>query len=265
MCYDISFTVAIRALSDYFPDLIMDEQLEINFDMGVHIMGHTHGEHPIIYRNREDGKLHCKPMEWGCIPFYTKDIKAYAKQRVGMLNARSERILGDKSSYWNKIRNRRCLIPVSGIYEHLAIKGWKKKAPYFITLPDQPTFFLPGLYSVTEVPDQETGEIKKLFTFTLVTRSADGSFKMQNIHNDGDNRNRMPLMLPFDLSKKWVETGEFTEEEYNSILEFQMGDENIEAVPVYTIRSAKERPDGKLKKEYFEWDKLPPLGLANPD
>ena len=118
---------------------------------------------------------------------------------------------------------------------------------------------------MTEVPDQETGEIKKLFTFTLVTRSADGSFKMQNIHNDGDNRNRMPLMLPFDLSKKWVETGEFTEEEYNSILEFQMGDENIEAVPVYTIRSAKERPDGKLKKEYFEWDKLPPLGLANPD
>ncbi len=130
MCYDISFTVNIPQLSDYFPDLIFDEQLELNFD-GTHILGHNYGAHPIIYRHQEDKLLHCRPMEWGCIPYYVKDEKEYQKQRATMLVARSERILLDLKSYWFKIRNRRCLIPVSGFYEHRGIKGWKKEGPIF--------------------------------------------------------------------------------------------------------------------------------------
>ena len=121
MCYDISFTVEIKQLSDYFPDLIFDEQLEINFD-GTHIVGHLYGNHPIIYRHKEDEKLHARMMEWGCIPFYIKDLDGFKRQRATMLNARSERILGDTKSYWYKIRNRRCLIPLSGFYEHRAVK-----------------------------------------------------------------------------------------------------------------------------------------------
>ena len=35
--------------------------------------------------------------------------------------------------------------------------------------------------------------------------------------------------------------------------------------PIFTIRSPKERPDGKPKNEYWEWEKLPALGEANPD
>ena len=67
MCYDISFTVNIKELSDYFPDLVFDGQLEIGFD-GSHIMGHSYGMHPVIYRSREDQSLHAEGMEWGCIP-----------------------------------------------------------------------------------------------------------------------------------------------------------------------------------------------------
>ena len=127
MCYDISFQVNIKELADYFPDLIFDDQMSMDFE-GTHIIGHAFGEHPIIYRNREDQLLHCKLMEWGCIPFYVKDEKQFLRQRASMLNARSERVLDDEKSYWYKIRNRRCLIPVTGIYEHRAIKGWKKKS-----------------------------------------------------------------------------------------------------------------------------------------
>ncbi len=87
MCYDISFTVNIPQLSDYFPDLIFDEQLELNFD-GTYILGHAYGSHPIIYRNREDKQLHCRSMEWGCIPYYVKQEKDFAKQRTMMLNTR---------------------------------------------------------------------------------------------------------------------------------------------------------------------------------
>ncbi len=264
MCYDISFTVHVNQLSDYFPDLIFDMQLDIDFDatLGAHILGHAYGEHPIIYMNQEDKKLHCRPMEWGVIPFYTKDEKAFVRQRASMLNARSERILDDKTSYWYKIRNRRCLIPVNGIYEHRGIKGWKKKVPYFIKLKEQDMFFLPGLYSVAELPDTGTGEMIKRWTYTIITRDANAI--MRDIHNDGDNRGRMPLFLPFELSKKWV-SEELSEEVYREILGFEMPAEELDNWPVYTIRSPKLRPDDKIKTEPWEWELLPALGEMNPD
>jgi len=262
MCYDVSFTVNIPQLSDYFPDLVFDSQISIDFDATIHIMGHSYGQHPIIYRHREDLQLHCMLMEWGIIPFYVKEEQKFLRQRATMLNARSERILDDDKSYWHKIRQRRCLIPVSGIYEHRAIKGWKKKVPYFIRLTDQPLFFLPGLYSVAELPDMATGELVKRHTYTLITRNANEV--MRQIHNDGDNRGRMPLFLPFELSREWL-NDDLSPERYKEILAFEMPSEALSYQPVFTIRSPKARPDGKPKNEYWEWEKLPALGTANPD
>ncbi|OIR07664.1 putative SOS response-associated peptidase YedK [mine drainage metagenome] len=261
MCYDVSFTVNIKQLSDYFPDLIFDDQIEINFEAAIHVVGHAYGNHPIIYVSRDDLKLHCRLMEWGVIPFWIKDESAYLRQRATMLNARSERILGDEKSYWYKIRNRRCLIPVSGIYEHRAIKGWKKKVPYFIKSINEQIIFLPGLYSVVELPDKETGELIKRYTYTLITRAANKV--MSQIHNDGENSFRMPLFLPFELSKKWLQE-DLSNDEFKAILDYELPSEDLEYYPVYTIRSAKERPDNKLKNEYYEWDKLPALGEMNP-
>ena len=214
MCYDISFQVNIKELADYFPDLIFDDQMNMDFE-GIHIIGHAYGEHPIIYRNREDQLLHCKLMEWGCIPFYVKDEKQFLRQRASMLNARSERVLDDEKSYWYKIRNRRCLIPVTGIYEHRAIKGWKKKVPYFIKLKSQPLFFIPGLYSVVELPDTSTGEMIKRFTYTLMTRNANSVMEM--IHNDGDNKGRMPLFLPFEMAMAFLDDN-LSDSSYKEIL-----------------------------------------------
>ncbi|WP_018615719.1 SOS response-associated peptidase [Segetibacter koreensis] len=258
MCYDISFKVEISQLEDYFPDLIFDDQITINFDASVHVIGHAYGEHPIIYQNREDGKLHCRLMEWGCIPYYVKDESLFKKNRPTMLNARSERILEDTGSYWYKIRNRRCLMPVTGIYEHREVKGWKKKVPYLVGLKEQPMFFIPGLYSVAELPDRETGEAIKRWSFTIITRAANEVMKM--IHNGGENKWRMPLFLPLELSKKWVE-GDLAPEDYKAILDFEMPSEGLTYHTVDTIRSSKMRADGKGKDEHFEWEKLPELSL----
>ena len=262
MCYDISFTVNIPELTDFFPGLVFDSQIHIDFDSAVHIIGHSYGNHPILYRHREDQQVHCMLMEWGCIPFYVKDETKFVRQRATMLNARSERILADDKSYWHKIRNRRCLIPVSGIYEHRAIKGWKKKVPYFIRLKGQPLFFLPGLYSATELPDLETGEVIKRYTYTLITRNANEV--MAQIHNDGDNKGRMPLFLPFELSKEWLQD-DLSPERYKEILAYEMPSDAMEYWPVFTVRTPKPRPDGLPKNEYWEWEKLPALGEANPD
>lgn len=261
MCYDISFTVNIPQISDYFPDLVLDEQLEITFD-GTHILGHAYGSHPIIYRDREDQRLHLRAMEWGCIPFYVKEEKSFIRQRATMLNARSERILEDNKSYWFKIRNRRCLIPVTGFYEHREIKGWKKKVPYFIRLKEQPLFFIPGLYSVAELPDTTTGEVIKRWSYTLITRNANEV--MRGIHNGGDNKWRMPLLLPFDMSLDFL-TDDLSVERYKEILDFEMPSHELDYHPVFTIRSPKMRPDNLEKTHPWEWDNLPALGEMNPD
>lgn len=257
MCYDISFTVSMKQLSDYFPDLVYDDQVKINFEESVHIIGHSYGLHPIIYQNRESHDLHCKLMEWGCIPYYVKEAAGFVRQRATMLNARSERILDDSKSYWNKIRNRRCLIPISAFYEHRKVDGLKKKVPYIIKLKDQPMLFLPGLYSVAKLGD-ENGEVQDVWTFTLITRKANKV--MAQIHNDGDNVERMPLLLPTELSKKWV-NDELDEQSYREILDYEMSSENLDFHTVYTIRSNKPRPDEKAKDQFYDWGNIPDIVL----
>lgn len=256
MCFDLSFLAKLAAIVEQFPAIEFDEQIQINYDSSIHIVAHAFGEHPIIYQNREDQLLHVKLMEWGSIPYYIKNEKEFLKQRNNMLNARSERILSDSSSYWFKIRNRRCLIPVTGIYEHRKIEKWTKKVPYFIHQKNTEIFYLPGLYSVAELPNKETGELEKRWTYTLITRSANEL--MKQIHNDGDNKWRMPLFLPIDLAKEWV-ASELSVERMQAIINFELPATDLEAWPVYTIRSAKERPDAKRKNESFVWKDLPEL------
>lgn len=256
MCYDLSFLAKLAAIVHQFPTVEFDEQLNINYGASMHIVGHSFGEHPIIFKNRDDHQLHAKLMEWGCIPYYIKDEQAFLKQRSNMLNARSERILGDTASYWFKIRNRRCLIPVTGIFEHRKVEKFTKKVPYFIHQKNRDLFFLPGLYSVAELPNKETGELEKRWTFTLVTRTANEL--MKQIHNDGDNKGRMPLFLPSNLAEEWV-SEELSSEKLQQILNFELPATELESWPVYTIRSSKERPDGKQKNEPYRWENLPDL------
>lgn len=261
MCYDISFTISIKQLSDYFPNLIFDDQLELNFELMHqldHIVGHNHSQHPIVFIPTGKTEHHCKLMEWGIIPFYIKDIDAFKEKRAKMLNIRSERILDDKSSYWYKIRNRRCLVAITGFYEHREVKGFKNKIPYYLQLKEQAVFFVPGLYSVVELPDKSTGEMIKRYTYGIITRAANEL--MKQVHNGGENKWRMPLLLDFAASQKWLQT-DLTEQEYRDILNFEMPPSSMTYRSVYTIRSNKMRPDYKEKTDLYEWENLPEIVL----
>ena len=258
MCYDISFTVNIESVYDYFPELIADDQIEINFDFSAHIPGHAYAQHPVICRYKDDGELHLKLMEWGIIPYYTKDEKAFLPQRANMLNIRSERILDDKTSYWYKIRSKRCLIPVTGTFEHRTIKGWKKKVPYLIKIAGVNMFFIPGLYSVTELPDQD-GVLHQRYTVGMITRAANSL--MSKIHNSGPNSHRMPLFLPFEMALQWLNK-ELPDDHYRELLNYEIPSEKLEYYTVNTIRSPKPREDGKPKTAPFKWEKLPELREA---
>ena len=116
----------------------------------------------------------------------------------------------------------------------------------------QDIFYLPGLYSVAKLPDKGTGELIDRFTYTLITRGANDIMAM--IHNDGDNAGRMPLFLPKSYSDAWLKD-ELPDDEYRAILSYEMPSEELDTRTVYTIRSAKGRPDGKDKTGEWNWEK----------
>lgn len=249
MCYDISYKTDIEYLEEYFPEVVIDNWIEIDFSITVHRMAHSFLKNPVIIK--DDGAYKLKMFEWGLIASYMNTPEKIRKQRAFMCNARAEKVL-DKS-YWNSIRSKRCLIPVIGIYEHRNVNS--KKIPYYITLKKRKMFCLPGLYNYSTVPD-ENGELTG--TFTVVTRKANSI--MSKIHNSGENKQRMPLFLTKELEIKWL-NNDLVDEELQEILNYEYPSEEIDYWAVNTIRTNKERPDGKLKNEPWDWPRLPDLDV----
>ena len=253
MCYDISFSTTIELITDYLPGIQIDPQITIDFDTSIHVLAQEHKKYPVIIQDEGNYKL--KEFEWGVIADYMNSPEKIKKNRHWMCNAQSEKILGDKNSYWNRIREQRCLIPVTGFYEHREIKGWKNKVPYYVRLKGRQLFCLPGLYAYAPMPDVETGELTG--TFTLITRGANEI--MRQIHNGGSNAFRMPLFLTREHEMKWLDD-RLTEQEMTELLSYEMPSDELDYWPVYSIRTTKLRPDNKHKMEPFEWPSLPALG-----
>jgi putative SOS response-associated peptidase YedK len=131
-----------------------------------------------------DGANRLEMMQWGLIPFWSKEPKSLA------INARIEGILS-KPSFRKPIRYNRCLVPATGFYE------WKKepagKTPYYIHRKDGNLFAFAGLYDTWKQPDG--AELK---TFAIVT-TAPTDFMVQ-VHN------RMPVILAPEQEAAWLTT-----------------------------------------------------------
>jgi putative SOS response-associated peptidase YedK len=255
MCLDISFYSALQLIDNYFPNLTHDGEIHFDLDTGVHFMALGYNRYPVILFG--NGQYHQKNFEWGIIAEYMDTPEKIKAMRKSMVNARSEKIVDDKRSFWHRIRKTRCLIPVTGIYEHREIKGWKNKVPYYIQLKDRPIFCIPGLYHYnTKMPsDPETGEVRGMFT--LITRAANPL--MRQIHNSGDNVHRMPLFLPKEMEMEWLDP-DLKDDQIDKILNYEMPPGELVAEPVFSIRGRTPRPDGKPKNAPFLYPHLPALG-----
>jgi putative SOS response-associated peptidase YedK len=229
MCYDISFSTKIEALKDYLPDLEIDRQTRLEFGNLDHVIAQDAPVYPVI--TFEDNHYKLNAFEWGVIAIYMRTPEQIKKGRTSTANARSEKIIQDHKSLWYKMRKSRCLIPVTGLFEHREVKGWKKKVPYLIKQKNRPIFCIPGLYNYPFRPNPDTGEIKG--TFTLITRP--GNELLQQIHNSGPNAFRMPLFLPKKLEQKWL-LPDLADEEIEEVLDYEVPSEKLRAFPVYTFR-----------------------------
>ena len=144
-----------------------------------------------------DGQI--KLMRWGMIP-HNANISDIQKIDKGnwYVNARSEQVF-DTYPYKMSITNSRCIIPVTGFFEHHYHHPRGKSWLYYIYLQNQEIFSIGGIYS--QWKNLETGNT--LNSFSLLTTAANPL--MYRIHNGGKNPHRMPLILNRNDEMKWIE------------------------------------------------------------
>lgn len=257
MCHDLSFSAStVEFISDLLPNAVWDGQVSIDFSTTSHVLSMSNRKCLVVYSRQ--GQQFINVFEWGLVADYMNTPEKIKQYRIQMANARSEKVF-DKKSAWYRLRHQRCLIAVDGFFEHREIKGWKNKVPYFIKLANRSHLFMLGFYNYSPIPDVETGELKG--TFTILTRIA--NTVMQQIHNHGPNKHRMPVLLQPEGAVKWINE-ELTDEELKEMLDYEIPAEELEYWPVFSIRTTKPRPDGKNKTDAFTWPGLPPLGNDEP-
>jgi len=125
----MSYFSTIKLVSDF---LKLDNIPELDFSPTYHQVAQSFCKWPVALN---DNGFKIKLFEWGLIANYMNTPEKIKQYRSSMANARSEKILADKSSAWYKIRQQRCLVFSTGFFEHQEIGG-KKKQPYFIKLKD---------------------------------------------------------------------------------------------------------------------------------
>ena len=257
MCHDLSFTAStVEFITDILPDVILDGQLSIDFCTTSHVLSMSNRRCLCIISR--DGEKHIKEFEWGLVADYMNTPELVKKYRLQMANARMENML-EKKSAWYRLRQNRCLVAVNGIFEHRHVEGWKNKVPYYIKLKDSSHLFLPAFYNYSPIPDKETGEMTG--TFSIITRPANAL--MKKIHNHGANKHRMPVFMQPARALAWLNENN-TDVELQDILQFEIPSEELQAWPVYMIRTTAARPDAQEKYMEFAYENLPGLDDEGP-
>ncbi|MBT8209312.1 MAG: SOS response-associated peptidase [Eudoraea sp.] len=200
MCYDIKASLeaqlkrAIR-FGDEEAVRQIEEQLVPYTDLPLY---HASGfQHPrlLIYTDRSPEVP--EVSVWGLVPHWVKDEAQLKKLWNNTLNARGETIFEKPSFRWAAMHNR-CIIYVDGFYEHHHFKG--KTYPFYLHRKDRQPLAFAGLWS--EWTDPESGEVKN--TFSIVTTT--GNELLAKVHNNPKIKGpRMPLILPEELTDKWLE------------------------------------------------------------
>ncbi len=252
MCYDISTNLEAQlSRASRKLDLRTIKEIKENLapltDLPIY---HTTGfSHPklLIYTDRSPWQP--EVSNWGLVPHWVKDKKQLKEIWNKTLNARGETIF-EKPSFRESANHNRCLIYVSGFYEHHHLDG--KTFPFYIHQKNNKPLVLAGLWS--EWTNQETGET--LNTFSIVTTK--GNKLLAKIHNNPKLEGpRMPLILPQVLEDKWLNSIE-DELDVKSIQELirEYPDEELDAYTVRRLRGKEYIGNVEKVCEPFEYAEL---------
>lgn len=181
----------------------------------------------IVYQDEKG--YHFKLAHWGLIPGWAKSKDEAKKISNGMVNARSETVY-EKPSYKNLLTANRCIISAGGFYEHHhTIRNKKDFAiPFYINRHDCKSMGIAGLHNTWV--DKSTGEV--IPSFTMITTAANEL--MSRIHNHGENKHRMPLILEAEMFKEWLDPGT-ARGRVDEILSYRIASSKLDAWPVNKI------------------------------
>ena len=128
---------------------------------------------------KNEGKMETTFMSWGFISPWAKN--PFDKTIARPFNARSETV-EEKNLFKSSWIHKRCLIPASGFFE----KGYR------IRKKNYSTFWLGGIWSRWSSPDG--AEIESCCILTTEANEL-----VSQLHN------RMPVIVPNGIEKKWTE------------------------------------------------------------
>jgi putative SOS response-associated peptidase YedK len=135
-------------------------------------------------------------MQWGLIPFWSKEPK-------GIINARVETI-DEKASFAESFQRRRCLIVADGFYE------WERHGkiaqPYYFQMENEEPFTFAGIW------DQWRSADRLITSCAIITTTANAL--LAKIHN------RMPVILGSELHDLWLDENSRTPDLKELLLPF---------------------------------------------
>ena len=156
---------------------------------------------PVIRHSPEGDNLDL--LRWGLIPFFAKG----EPPKYSTINARIETVETAASYRGPWKRSQRLLQLASGFFEwHMNAEG--RKAPFYITVIDQPVFAFAGLWD-RSIKDDGTA-VDSCVHITMPANDL-----MRHIHNTGNNPHRMPAILKREDHGKWLQG---TQEEARAVL-----------------------------------------------
>lgn len=262
MCYDVE-TQLRRKLKeaehagapaeevDYLRNKLehyIDINGEAELDANEHYwsMGFQHQKIPVI-TNELPQELQF--YHWGLIPFWSKDKEAAREIAGKCLNARSETIF-EKPSFRGAAKERRCVIPLSGYYEHYWVdKNGKNKVPYYIKRKDNLPLYMAGLWETWI--NKESGEEVK--TCSIVTTSAND--KLSQVHNRNPNDPRMLVILDLEDVPNWLSPIEGkADQEFLESLCTPYPEDALEIYPVPQLRGKNGVGDVPEASQPFEYN-----------
>ena len=141
----------------------------------------------VIRRNHKIGEVSLDPLRWGLIPNWCNDPQGGRKP----INAKCETV-HTLPTFRDAYRSRRCILPVDGFYEWMAVKGAKAKQPFAIAMKDGKPFGIGGIWENWR--DPASGEWVR--TFAVITTAANELV--------GQIHDRMPLILAREDYGRWL-------------------------------------------------------------
>lgn len=228
---------------DQFIQAYGEEELDANEHYWS--MGFQHQKIPVITDEHPD---ELQFFHWGLIPSWSKNPEQAKIMAGKCLNTRSETMF-EKPAFRSAAKDRRCVIALSGYYEHYwADKNGKNKIPYYVRHKDGKPLYMAGLWE--EWLNKETGEVVK--TCSIITTNA--NIKLSEVHNRNPLDPRMLVILDLEDIPNWLAPIECKEDiELLQSICSPYYDEALEVYPVRQLRGKNGIGDVPQASEPFEY------------